>query len=143
MYIVGIFECWYFVHLTVQDQDGQNINTQEHILLWICANLLRNFTGPSRQTRKRPHIISPHLKTCWGLSKISLISLTPMSCYSSLLSRNPAMSCKKESMLISRAQNFGKMPFLMQWTSLKIKSESVQITSLWLKCYNFMLHFLS
>ena len=44
--------------------------------------------------------------------------------------------------MISRARNFSKMPFQMQWTNLKIKSESVRITSLWLKCYNFMLPFL-
>ena len=45
--------------------------------------------------------------------------------------------------LITRARNFGKMPFQMPWTSLKIKSESVLITSLWLKCYNFTLPILS
>ena len=45
-------------------------------------------------------------------------------------------------MLITRARKFGKMPFQMQWTSLQIKSESVRITSLWLKCYNFILPFL-
>ena len=43
--------------------------------------------------------------------------------------------------VMNRARNFGKMPFQMQWTSLKIKSESVRITSFWLKCYNFILPF--
>ena len=41
--------------------------------------------------------------------------------------------------VMTRARNFGKMPFQMQWTSIKIKIESVRITSFWLKCYNFML----
>ena len=46
-------------------------------------------------------------------------------------------------LVITRARNFGKMPFQMQWSSLKIKSEYLWITSLWLKCYNFILPILS